>query len=49
MIWLGGFILGGFMGWVIAHNVIAHECKIRESFYVGKEDFKCTLIERTGS
>lgn len=40
-----GVLLGGYIGYVFAHNVIARECKILGGFYVGKETFKCVKVE----
>lgn len=32
-----------FAGWVVAHNVIAHECKTLKAFYVGSGIYECKL------
>ena len=34
--------LGLLIGWVLAHSVIATECRKLGSLYVGKSVFNCT-------
>jgi len=37
-----GLAIGLFVGWVIAHNVIATECQKLLGFYVGEKIYFCT-------
>ena len=33
------------LGWIVAHNVVANECRKLGKFYVGDTVFHCTKIE----
>jgi hypothetical protein len=37
----------GFLGWVVAHNTIATECKTLGGFYVGKTVYECKVKGET--
>lgn len=38
-------IIGWGMGWLVAHNVVATECKRLGRFYVGSATYHCTQID----
>lgn len=42
------FWLGFKVGYIQAHYVIRHECKILGKFYIGSEVFECTSHETKG-
>jgi len=37
----------GFLGWVMAHNNIAYECKQLGGFYVGNTVYECNVKGET--
>lgn len=39
------FLLGMFVGWIYAHNVIANECVKLGKFYVGDRVFTCNSVD----
>jgi|694.fasta_scaffold07873_5 hypothetical protein len=39
------FLLGMFVGWIYAHNIIATECEKLGKFYVGNKVFTCISVE----
>jgi hypothetical protein len=36
-----------FLGWVVAHNTVARECKQLGGFYVGKTVYECKVKGET--
>lgn len=36
-----GLLPGLLIGWIIAHNVVASECRLLEGFYVGNQVYYC--------
>ena len=36
-----------FLGWVVAHNTVAYECKQLGGFYVGKTVYECKVKGET--
>lgn len=32
-------------GWIVAHHVVAEECRRNGGFFVGKSTFKCTEVK----
>ena len=36
-----GLLPGLFLGWLLAHNVVASECRLLEGFYVGNQVYYC--------
>lgn len=42
---IGLLWIGWFLGWRHAHLVVANECELLGSFFVGKTVYRCTAIE----
>ncbi len=43
-----GIVVGYMVGWRVAHETVAEECRLLGGFFVGKAVFKCSeIIEPT--
>lgn len=42
--YLVGFMMGAFVGYVVAYGKVSNECKLLNSFYVGHGIFECKQV-----
>ena len=41
------FAIAVFIGWMVAHSTVAHECKQLGGFYVGTTVYECNVKGET--